>query len=99
MKKVIVKSKNDVESMYFQQEDFVDFAVLTHRNAKRVITLLLRHFSLLIELNNGRMISATYIGYKMLERTDYDIILVFDALKEEEVMIPVDMIKSVRVFG
>ena len=78
---------------------YIDFAVLTHGNAKKLLHMMLKEFSLLIELKNHRMISATYVGMKMIARTSEDVVLLYDTLQNEELEILLDDIKSVRIFG
>lgn len=77
-----------------------EFVVMTNENkvTKRMLTMLLKRFTLYIELYNKIMILATYKDFKLLARTPQDIILVFNELTGEEIEISISDIRIVRIF-
>ncbi|MCT4606226.1 MAG: hypothetical protein N4A64_09020 [Marinisporobacter sp.] len=78
-----------------------DFAVMTNDSkvTKRMLTLLLKKFILVIELLDKTVIEASYKDFKLLARTPDDILLVFNELTGTEVEICVSDIRIVRVFS
>ncbi len=84
----------------FSYEEGTDLALMTNNNriTKRILSLLLKRYTLLIELKDKTLISATYKDTKIIGRTAEDILLVYDGLSREEVEIYIDDIRIVRVY-
>jgi len=84
----------------FSYEEGTDLAFMTNeiRITKRILSLLLKRYTLLIELKDKTLISATYKGLKLIGRTPEDILLVYDELTGEEVEIYIDDIRIIRVY-
>jgi hypothetical protein len=61
-------------------------------------TLLLKKFTLLIELYDKTMIEASYKDFKLIGTTSQDVILVFNELTGEEMEVSIADIRIVRVF-
>lgn len=84
----------------FSYEEGTDLALMTNNNkiTKRVLSLLLKRYTLLIELKDKTLISATYKDTKIIGRTTTDILLVYDELTREEVEIDIADIRIIRVY-
>ncbi|TCT15677.1 hypothetical protein EDC18_103388 [Natranaerovirga pectinivora] len=97
MSKRIIKNKNK-ETRAIEGTEFVLMTNDRDKITKRILTLLLKQFTLLIELHDNRLIAATYKDFKMIGRTPSNILLVYNELTEEEREINIEDIKIVRVF-
>ncbi|MCT4606206.1 MAG: hypothetical protein N4A64_08915 [Marinisporobacter sp.] len=97
MQKQIINSTKEHRITGLEPAEFV---VMTNENhiTKRMLTMLLKRFTLYIELYNKTMISATYKDFKLLGRTPEDIILVFNELTGEEMEVSIADIRIIRVF-
>ncbi|MCT4593693.1 MAG: hypothetical protein N4A57_05425 [Anaeromicrobium sp.] len=78
----------------------VEFVLMTNDSAisKRVLTLLLKRFTLLIELYDKTVIEASYKNFKLIARTEPAILLMFNELTGEEIEVNIADIRIVRVF-
>lgn len=76
----------------------VEFVLMGDSFSKRILTQILKSYTLSIELYNKRMITATYKDVKIIGRTEPNILLVYDMRAEEEVELCVSDIRIVRVW-
>lgn len=97
MQKQIIRGMGRYIASY---EEGTDLALMTNNNriTKRILSLLLKRYTLLIELKDKTLISATYKDTKIIGRTAPDILLVYDELSREEVEIYIDDIRIVKVY-
>ncbi|MBF8984395.1 hypothetical protein IZY60_12695 [Lutibacter sp. B2] len=77
--------------------DTVEFTLMGDSFSKRILTQLLKSYTLSIELYNKRLIAANYKDVKIIGRTESNILLVYDINREEEVEFCVSDIRIVRV--
>lgn len=76
----------------------IEFTLMGDNFSKRILTHLLKNYTLSIELYNKKLITATYKGVKIIGRTEPDILLVYDMNTREEVEFYINDIRIVRVW-
>lgn len=74
-----------------------EFVIMMNGCSKQVLTMLLKEYTLLIELKNKRLIVATYRGYYLVAETDPYTILVLNENNGKEEVITISDIQIVRV--
>jgi len=88
---------NNLATSKARELDTIEFVLMADSFSKKILTMMLKQYTLHIELCNKRLVTATYKNVKIIGRTDKDILLVYDINKEEEVEICIDDIRIVRV--
>lgn len=99
-KQIINRVNLEAERDYSRRkENDVQDCILLCENATSVIRRLLRHHTVGFETYSNKVYTATYKGFKQLERAPLGVILFYDLIRGEEVELMTSDIKIVRVFN